>query len=244
MEIQGFATGPYKTNCYLLIEDGRCVVVDAGMHAFAPVMDVLGKLDLELEAVVCTHGHIDHTRDAAQLANHFGVPVYIHPDDRFMLAGGDGVLPETARLFDAATMTQPEEVCPLDDAAVVTLVGHDFRVAHAPGHSPGSVLLIAEEVVLSGDVLFRGSIGRTDLPYSDPEAMKKTLAGPVAALDDALPVLPGHGPTTTVRAERATNPFAGPFMRAAGGAGGTGDEARHPESEAGGTGDEARRPRK
>ena len=102
MEIQGFATGPYKTNCYLLIEDGRCVVVDAGMHAFAPVMDVLGKLDLELEAVVCTHGHIDHTRDAAQLANHFGVPVYIHPDDRFMLAGGDGVLPETARLFDAA----------------------------------------------------------------------------------------------------------------------------------------------
>ena len=92
----------------------------------------------------------------------------------------------------------------------MTFAGMDFRIVHAPGHSPGSCLLIAaadEQVVFAGDVLFAGSIGRTDLPLGDPAAMDRTLAGPVWDLDDVLTVLPGHGPATTVAQERATNPY-------------------------------------
>ena len=165
---------------------------------------------------VCTHGHLDHTRDAAR----FDVPVYIHPDDEFMLDGGLGLPDSTRQLFDATSMQPPREVRSLLDAYSLTLADTTFTVRHAPGHSPGSVLLVedaAEEktetagetgpLVFSGDVLFRGAIGRTDFEHSDPAAMRASLRGPVWDLDDTCVVLPGHGPTTVMGQERATNPF-------------------------------------
>jgi len=207
MQLYGFAAGPYQTNCYLLAGDGSAVVIDPGMHTHDRVVDLLEEHGLELEAVVLTHGHIDHTRDAGQLARRFSVPVYIHPADAFMLEGGEGVSPQSQILFDAANMTPVSDLRSLQDGQRVTLAGVDTLVRHAPGHSPGSVLLIADEFAFTGDVLFQGSIGRTDLPHSDPAAMDASLRGPVWELADALQLLPGHGGVTSMRAERSGNPF-------------------------------------
>ena len=218
MKLSGFAAGPFQTNCYVLLseESREAVVIDPGMGAYEPVTEFLTREQATLTAVVCTHGHLDHTRDAAR----FDVPVYIHPDDEFMLDGGLGLPESTRQLFDAAFMQTPREVRSLLDAHSLTLADTTFTVRHAPGHSPGSVLLVEDvaeakteaagetgPLVFSGDVLFRGAIGRTDFEHSDPAAMRASLRGPVWDLDDACVVLPGHGPTTVMGQERATNPF-------------------------------------
>lgn len=207
MQLMGFAAGPYKTNCYLLANEGRAVVVDPGMHAHDRVVETLNEQDLTLEAVVLTHGHIDHTRDAGQLALRYAVPVYIHADDAFMLEAGEGVSRESQVLFDAVNMTPVSDRRDLVDGETLTLAGVEFRLLHAPGHSPGCVILAADGFAFTGDVLFKGAIGRTDLAHSDPAAMEESLRGPVWGLDDSLQILPGHGPATTMRAERTTNPF-------------------------------------
>lgn len=207
MQLSGFAAGPYRTNTYLLVGEGHAVVVDPGMHTYDRVVDTLAEQNIALEAIVLTHGHLDHTRDAGDLARRFQVPVYIHEDDEFMLHRGEGVSEQSRVVFDADNMTPIADIRHLVDGAEVTLAGETFLIRHAPGHSPGSVLLVHEEFCVTGDVVFRGSIGRTDLPHSDHAAMLASLRGPVAELSDALALLPGHGPTTTMRAERTTNPF-------------------------------------
>ena len=207
LSVLGFAAGPYKTNTYIVANGARAFVVDPGMHAMQRVLEIGADQGLTFEAIVLTHGHLDHTREAGDLARQLELPVYIHPDDAFMLVDGSGVSAESQVLFDAKNMVQIEDLRDLRGGETIELVGHEFRLEHAPGHSPGCVLIIAEEFVLAGDVLFKGSIGRTDLEHSDPVAMQRSLAGPVWNLDDRLAVLPGHGPTTTMRAERATNPF-------------------------------------
>lgn len=207
MEIMGYPSGPYKTNCYLVHEGGTAVVIDPGMFAAGYIRQALADNNLKLDKIVLTHGHIDHTRDAAELAGEFDVPVYIHPDDAFMLIDGSGVLPEVAEAFNAAEMIPIRDSVALDEGDVLEMAGSQFTVRHAPGHSPGSVLLVGKEVAFTGDVLFRGSIGRTDLPFSDYGAMLDTLQGPVWEMDNNLAILPGHGPTSTMRRERATNPF-------------------------------------
>ncbi|PFG28620.1 putative Zn-dependent hydrolase [Corynebacterium renale] len=207
MQILGFPAGPFKTNCYLVQRDGLVSIIDPGMHAAGRIRQTVQDNGWSVDKIVLTHGHIDHTRDAAELAKEFDVDVYCHPDDAFMLLRGEGVSDQTALLFDAQSMdpiTAPESL--LDDQTL-TLAGAEFTVKHCPGHSPGCVILVGEDVVFSGDVLFRGAIGRVDLPHSDPEAMRKSLAGPVWALADKLAVLPGHGQTSTMEYERETNPF-------------------------------------
>ena len=207
-EIYGFAAGPYKTNTYVVANGSQAFIVDPGMHTREKLEQLAREKSLEFKAVVLTHGHIDHTRDAAE----FDLPVYIHPDDAFMLMDGSGVSPESQMLFAAASMKPVADRRDLIGGETLRLVGLEFDLLHAPGHSPGCVILVAEGIALTGDVLFKGSIGRTDLPHSDHGAMQRSLRGPVWGLDDSLAILPGHGPTTTMRRERATNPF----LRAAG----------------------------
>ncbi|KQB86489.1 MBL fold metallo-hydrolase [Corynebacterium lowii] len=207
MKILTLTCGPLGTNCYVALGTTEATIIDPGMGAAPLVRQEIEKAGLTVSSIVLTHGHIDHIRDAGELSRDFGVPVHIHPADEHMLDGG----PLLRELFDVPSMVRARDVEKLEDK--VRIAGEDYRVLPAPGHSPGSVLLVGQEVCWSGDVLFRGGIGRTDLPGSDPEAMLATLRGPVASLDAGLRVLPGHGPETTVEQEKATNPF----LRAAGG---------------------------
>ena len=203
MRIAGFAAGPFQTNCYVVANGDRAFVIDPGLGAHEAVSQMAQEQGLNVEAVVLTHGHIDHIRDAAA----FGVETFVHPADAFMLLRGEGVSEQARQLYDASAMPPIDNPTPLEDGQTLIVAGVDLRIVHAPGHSPGCVMLVADEVVFSGDVLFRGSIGRTDLPDSDPAQMQDSLRGPVWDLDDELQVLPGHGPATTVAQERATNPY-------------------------------------
>ena len=203
MRIAGFAAGPFQTNCYVVSNGDRAFVIDPGLGAHEAVSQLVQEQGLTVEAVVLTHGHIDHIRDAAA----FGVETFIHPADAFMLLRGEGVSEQARQLYDASAMPPIDNPTPLEDGQALQVAGVELRVVHAPGHSPGCVMLVADDVVFSGDVLFRGSIGRTDLPDSDPEQMRQSLRDPVWDLSDELQVLPGHGPATTVAQERATNPY-------------------------------------
>lgn len=207
MEIMGFAAGPYQTNCYLVVEGKHVTVVDPGMHTAEAINGYLVENDLELDQIILTHGHIDHTRDAGTLAARHHVPVFIHQSDAFMLKDGAGVSAESQLLFDAFNMTPIGDLRFYGDGDCVTMAGQEFEIRHAPGHSPGSVLLVGQEYCFVGDVVFKGSIGRTDLPQSSPSDMNATLTNVVLELDDTLMLLPGHGPTTSMRAERTTNPY-------------------------------------
>ena len=203
MRITGFAAGPFQTNCYVVANGDRAIVIDPGLGAHEVVARLADVKGFTVEAVVLTHGHIDHIRDAAA----FGVETFVHPADAFMLLRGDGVSEQARELHDASGMQPIDNPTPLADGQVLTVAGLQLRVVHAPGHSPGCVMLVGDGVVFSGDVLFRGAIGRTDLPDSDPAQMHESLRGPVWELADELQVLPGHGAATTVAHERATNPF-------------------------------------
>ena len=203
MRIAGFAAGPFQTNCYVVAHGDRAFVIDPGLGAHEAVSQMAQEQGLTVEAVVLTHGHIDHIRDAAA----FGLETFIHPADAFMLLRGEGVSEQARQLYDASAMPPIDNPTPLEDGQALQVAGVELRVVHAPGHSPGCVMLVANDVVFSGDVLFRGSIGRTDLPDSDPEQMRQSLRDPVWDLSDELQVLPGHGPATTVAQERATNPY-------------------------------------
>ena len=203
MRIAGFAAGPFQTNCYVVSNGDRAFVIDPGLGAHEAVSQLVQEQGLTVEAVVLTHGHIDHIRDAAA----FGLETFIHPADAFMLLRGEGVSEQARQLYDASAMPPIDNPTHIEDGQTLAVAGVELRVVHAPGHSPGCVMLVADEVVFSGDVLFRGSIGRTDLPDSDPAQMQESLRGPVWDLDDELQVLPGHGPATTVAQERATNPY-------------------------------------
>lgn len=212
MRIRTLTVGPLSANCYLVSEetaDGspQAFLVDPGMEAMDAVVAAVEQDQVEVEAVVLTHGHIDHVCDAALVAEKYSAPVYIHPADAFMLEPGNECPQQAARMFGADIAKLPAEVRELSDGQTVELAGHAFTVHHAPGHSPGCVLLEGDEFVLTGDVLFRGAIGRVDVPYSDPQAMQDSLRTKVKVLDDDLEVYPGHGPRSQMGEEKLTNPF-------------------------------------
>ncbi|MCS4489237.1 MBL fold metallo-hydrolase [Corynebacterium sp. ES2794-CONJ1] len=211
MKIFGFPTGPYQTNCYILTYEGRATIIDPGMHAIDKVVAHCRTERVDPERIVLTHGHLDHTRSAAELGNRFNIPVYIHPDDAFMLDGGAGLSDESRVLFRAHHMPQVKNLQALRHLDTLNVGEEVLSVRHAPGHTAGSILLVGKKVVFTGDVLFQGTIGRTDLPTSSPADMEKSLREEVMALDDTLDVLPGHGALTTIREEKRSNPFLAKF---------------------------------
>lgn len=211
MEIFGFAAGPYKTNCFVMVADNKATVIDPGMHVADQLISYFADNNIVPERILLTHGHIDHTRDAGILAARYQLPVYIHQADAFMLDAGEGVSTESQILFDAKNMTPIADLRFFSEDEKFTIGDDEFVVKHAPGHSPGCVIIVGQDYVFTGDVLFKGSIGRTDLGNSSPEDMHATLHKQIMGLSDDLQVLPGHGPMTTVRAEKRTNPFLAEF---------------------------------
>jgi hydroxyacylglutathione hydrolase len=208
--VSGFPAGAFAANCYVVApaRGAECVIVDPGQDAQQGIDELLVRYRLKPIAVLLTHGHIDHMWSVAPVCGAKGIPAYVHPDDRDLLADpAKGLsLAVGQQLFGGITFTEPDDVRELADGSALSLAGLDFTVRHTPGHTPGSVTFGSENGLFTGDLLFAGSIGRTDLPGGDHQAMLRSLARTLTLPDDTL-VLPGHGPQTTIGAERRTNPF-------------------------------------
>lgn len=217
MQIVGFPAGMFQTNCYIVSDDaGDCVIVDPGQDSEEQVRRQVSEAGLKPRAVLLTHGHLDHIWNAQQVADHYGVPAYIHPEDREMLADpAKGLSLDLSAMLKDVAFTEPAEVIEVFDGDTLTFGSMVFDVDHVPGHSPGSVsfrISVETEqgprmVVLGGDVLFQDGVGRTDLPAGDTEVLLQSIAKKFLVLDDDAVVLPGHGPSTTIGRERRSNPF-------------------------------------
>ncbi|NYH50845.1 glyoxylase-like metal-dependent hydrolase (beta-lactamase superfamily II) [Nocardiopsis arvandica] len=217
--IAALPTGPLAANCYVLAPapGGDCVIVDPGQEATEQVDKALAEHSLTPVAVLLTHGHFDHVWSAAEICERHGVPVHLHAADRGLLtepaSGVDpGFAAQLSALLGPGPHTEPEEMVEVSGGDTLTLAGLDFEVEHTPGHTPGSVVYtVATEdgvpVMFAGDLVFAGSIGRTDFPGGDHAAMLRSLASAVLGRPDDTQVLPGHGPATTVGRERTTNPY-------------------------------------
>jgi len=214
--IVGFPAGSFAANCYLVASGPRseCVIIDPGQDAEVGINQVVDEYHLQPVAVLATHGHIDHIWSVAPVCGARGIPAYIHPADRALLSDpGRGLgLAAGQQLFGGLTFTEPDDVRELTDGMKLELAGLELVVDHAPGHTPGSVTFGLPPVteagtLFSGDLLFAGSIGRTDLPGGDYETILASLARVCLSLPGETQVLPGHGPQTTIEAERAHNPF-------------------------------------
>ncbi|MFJ6796135.1 MBL fold metallo-hydrolase [Streptomyces sp. NPDC091268] len=217
MLIAGFPAGAWGTNCYLVAPAAgeECVIIDPGHQAAQGVEETLKKHRLKPVAVVLTHGHIDHVASVVPVCGAHDVPAWIHPEDRFMMSDPEKALGRSIGmpLMGELTIGEPDDVRELADGAALKLAGMEFSVAHAPGHTKGSVTFRMPEsadvppVLFSGDLLFAGSIGRTDLPGGSHAEMLRSLARVCLPLDDSTVVLSGHGSQTTIGRERATNPY-------------------------------------
>ena len=215
MLIAGFPAGSFAANCYVVAPGPgeECLIIDPGQDAEPGITELLAQHRLRPVAVLATHGHIDHVWSVAPVCGAQGIPAYIHPADRDLLADPAKGFPLQVgqQLFRGLTFTEPDDVIALDDGMTLRLAGVELVVDHAPGHTPGSVTFrtagAGAAEMFSGDVLFAGSIGRTDLPGGDYPAMLDSLSRVCLTLPDDTLVLPGHGPQTTIGAERASNPF-------------------------------------
>nr|WP_236082008.1 MBL fold metallo-hydrolase [Acidipropionibacterium jensenii] len=217
--IVSFVTGPWQANCYLVAAGpgSDCVVVDPGVGALEMLSRALSEHQLRPAAVAVTHGHIDHVGSAREICRDYRIPVLCPVDDRNLLSDPMAALmPEAAPLIEqfygTTTLEEPDEVVDVAPDSHHELAGFDLQFLHAPGHTPGcSMIRLVDEqygpIVMSGDVVFAGSVGRTDMPEGDPSVMATSLARVVGALDDSTHLLPGHGPATTMDQERRTNPY-------------------------------------
>jgi hydroxyacylglutathione hydrolase len=223
--IAGFPAGSFAANCYLVADapGSECLIIDPGQDAVPGITEIVERYRLRPVAVLATHGHIDHIWSVAPVCGARGIPAYIHPADRALLsdpARGLSLGPSQS-LFGGLTFSEPDDVRELTDGMTMQLAGITLVVDHAPGHTPGSVTFripgaADPETLFTGDLLFAGSIGRTDLPGGDYETILASLARVCLPLADETVVLAGHGPQTTIGAERAHNPFLAGLLPAEG----------------------------
>ncbi|MGL4175673.1 MAG: MBL fold metallo-hydrolase [Dermatophilaceae bacterium] len=227
MLVVSFPAAAFATNCYVIAPapGEECVVVDPGIGVEDTLRDLLAEHRLRPAAVLLTHGHLDHVYAVTPMCGG-DIAAYIHGEDRYRLRDPLATVPPPMlammeqQFGRRATWREPERVLEVSGQQRMTLAGLDLDVRHAPGHTEGSVLFAldgapdgvpAEEevdrTVVAGDVLFAGSVGRTDLPGGDDAAMRRSLRDVVLPLADSTLVLTGHGPATTMRRERATNPY-------------------------------------
>jgi glyoxylase-like metal-dependent hydrolase (beta-lactamase superfamily II) len=233
MQVVTVVSAVFGARCSVLVEDdGSCVVIDAGAGVTDDVLELVAARGLRPAAVLATHGHVDHTWDAGRLSDALDVPVVLHAADVYRLAdpfGTLGILGSSnpahdpsgplaqaiaATGIDPASYTAPRRVEPFgavagDRSADVVLELGSLRVVarHAPGHTEGSTLYLVDAVAFTGDVLFAGSVGRTDLPGGNDATMQRTLREVVATLPPETVVVPGHGPTTDIATELVHNPY-------------------------------------
>lgn len=204
MFLERIENGPFFMNTYLLgcEETKEAILIDPG-HDADTIQDRIDASGLRVMAIVNTHGHLDHVATAKHFRDALGVPFKMHRDDDPFLEH----LAETCRTYGLPEIPRPPVDEWLEAGATVTVGTVSFTLRHAPGHSPGSLMFDLGDEMIVGDVVFQGSIGRTDLPLGDHQTLLDSIAREVLSKDDGVRLHPGHGPSTTVGAERATNPF-------------------------------------
>jgi hydroxyacylglutathione hydrolase len=213
--ITGFPAGMLACNCYVLAQraGADAIVVDPGQRAMGQLRQILDENRLTPAAVLLTHGHIDHIWSAQKVADTYGCPAYIHPDDRFMLSDPiKGFGPRLGQIAFGALFREPKQVLELDrDGDKLDIGDTVVTVDHTPGHTRGSVVFRVpgdgSEIAFTGDTLFRQSVGRTDLPGGSGRDLLGSIMTKLMVLDDDTVVLPGHGEKSTIGFERRANPF-------------------------------------
>ena len=210
MAIEIFAhhvVGPLQCNCYIVgdPETKEAIIIDPGDDAEV-IASSLAEQGLTVTAIVATHAHFDHVVAATRLRELTGAPFYLHREDLPILDW----LQESGRIFLGVDFGPPPDVDrDASEGEILKAGSTRLEVLHTPGHSPGSISLITDTAVFSGDTLFAGSIGRTDLPGGDTQALMSAVRNKLFGLEDELPVYPGHGPATTLGEEKRFNPFVG-----------------------------------
>jgi glyoxylase-like metal-dependent hydrolase (beta-lactamase superfamily II) len=210
VKIARVTVGPFEENCYLVVDEatGHAVLIDPGDEA-KRIIQLVRHSRAVLEAIWLTHAHIDHIGALAAVKRVWDVPVFLHPADAKLFAAG-----ATQAAFYGLPFEQPDAPeRSLADGDCMRVGSLEFQVLHTPGHAPGLVVFSGNGVLLAGDLLFAGSIGRTDLPLSNPVDMEASLARVMRELSDQTIVHPGHGPQTIIGRERATNPFVNGLAR-------------------------------
>jgi len=212
VKIVQIPNGQFVENCYLVTDEAsrECVVIDPGEEA-GLILRRITEAGVRTVAIWVTHAHLDHVMGVPRLSRETGAPIYLHPADRELY---DHVIQQGLAFgIRVESLPPPDREFVPGETVRVGTVG--FTVRHAPGHSPGSVCLVGDGVVFTGDVLFAGSIGRTDLPGADFDTLIRSIERELLVLPDSTMVYSGHGPETTVGRERGTNPFLAGVHRVA-----------------------------
>lgn len=220
MLIAGFPTGSMAANCYLIAAGpgSPCLVIDPGENALDAVRAAITEHELTPVGALLTHGHFDHAASLRTIADAFDVPGYLHPADEYMLDDPLAALSTELRTMLAGypmPAMRPDELRGLTAGQRLEFPGFELLVRHTPGHTGGSVVFQLDadeasgrpEVLFTGDTLFAGSVGRTDLPGGSTATLDASLRDSLLTRPDSAVVLPGHGPQSTIGAERASNPF-------------------------------------
>lgn len=202
MRVERLVVGELEVNSYLLIGEGEGILIDPGTEG-ERILSLMQDKGVEVRYIINTHGHFDHTGANGLVRERTGAILAIHRDDVELL----GKISYQASLFGASTNPSPEPDLILEDGDTLEVKGLTVRIIHTPGHTRGSISLLVDGSLFTGDTLFAGSVGRTDLPGGSYEDLIRSIKERILILPDDTPVYPGHGPSTTLREERATNPF-------------------------------------
>ncbi len=207
MFLERIPAGIYAVNCYVLGDKvtNKALVIDPGGDVDR-ILKLLEDNDLKLEYIILTHAHVDHIGGVEELKNRAGVPVYMHRDDLYMLM--DSVANQSVALGGPAVEAETDSFVKfVEDGDKLELGELELSIIHTPGHTEGGISILVDRFIFTGDTLFASSIGRSDLEGGNEEKLMDSLRNKLFTLDDDLTVLPGHGPATTMRVEKTTNPY-------------------------------------
>jgi glyoxylase-like metal-dependent hydrolase (beta-lactamase superfamily II) len=205
MIVKTIVVGPLQVNCHIIGDEmtGKAMIIDPGDEPDM-ILDAVRKKNLTVEYIICTHGHFDHVGAVADIKKETGAKVVLHQGDLEIYDSAA----ELAHFFGLDLEPQPAPDMFITEGDNIVVGTLSFTINQSPGHSPGGIVLYGEGIVITGDTLFAGSIGRTDLPGGDDLAIRKSL-GWLMSLPEGTAVLCGHGPSSTIGREKRVNPFAG-----------------------------------